>query len=180
MQPIMHYALRDCKRLLHYSSAYHGGMDTPNSRLRRARENAGFDTAKEAAEAMGVPVSTYIGHENGHRGFPAKRAPQYARKFKVSEEWLLFGKGAEDASDPLPSEQVLRQMVQEVLDAEVTVATKLSDLPRIVGSGLREQLERYQADPSIADFRAEQHARDKGARPHVPTKPGEQAKLRNA
>ena len=42
---------------------------------------------------MGVPVSTYIGHENGHRGFPAKRAPQYARKFKVSEEWLLYGKG---------------------------------------------------------------------------------------
>jgi transcriptional regulator with XRE-family HTH domain len=155
-------------------------MDTPNSRLRRARENAGFETAKEAAEAMGVPVSTYTGHENGHRGFPAKRAPQYARKFKVSEEWLLYGKGAEAASDPLPSEEVLRQMVQEVIDAEVTVATKLSDLPRIVGSGLREQLERYQSDPSIVDFQAAQHVRDKGAQPRAPTKPDEQVESRNA
>lgn len=89
----MHIALQECKRLLHYDADYAFCMTTPNQRLREARAAAGFRTAKDAAESMGVPVSTYIGHENGHRGFPAARAPQYARKFKVTEEWLLFGKG---------------------------------------------------------------------------------------
>ena len=98
----MHIASQECKRLLHYGPRYAFCMSSPNQRLKQAREAAGFATAKDAAEAMGMPVSTYIGHENGHRGFPAKTAPQYARKFKVSEEWLLFGKGAEasDIADP--------------------------------------------------------------------------------
>lgn len=90
---IMQNASRDCKRLLHYPAFYAERMDTPNERLRLAREAAGFATAVDAADALGVPRSTYIGHENGHRGFPAKRAPTYARRFKVSEEWLLYGKG---------------------------------------------------------------------------------------
>lgn len=54
---------------------------------------AGFETAKEAAEALGFPVSTYLGHENGSRGYPAKKAELYARRFKVREQWLLYGKG---------------------------------------------------------------------------------------
>lgn len=89
----MHSASQNASAYCVTNRIMHGVMDTPNERLRAARERAGFQTAKEAALAMGVPVSTYIGHENGHRGFPAKRAPQYARKFKVSEEWLLYGKG---------------------------------------------------------------------------------------
>lgn len=93
----MHNALSQCKRLLHYDADYAFCMSTPNQRLRQAREAAGYSTAVEAATSMGIPVSTYIGHENGHRGFPAARAPQYAKKFKVSEEWLLFGKGDAEA-----------------------------------------------------------------------------------
>lgn len=89
----MQYASPERKRLLHDGMRYSFCIMTPNQRLRQARELAGFETAVEAADALGVPRSTYIGHENGHRGFPASRAPQYARKFKVSEEWLLFGKG---------------------------------------------------------------------------------------
>jgi len=54
---------------------------------------AGYATAKEAAEALGFPVSTYLGHENGSRGYPAKKAMTYARKFKVREQWLLYGVG---------------------------------------------------------------------------------------
>jgi SOS-response transcriptional repressor LexA len=89
----MQNALQECKRLLHYSTPYALCMTSSSERLRFARERAGFKTAVEAADALGVARSTYIGHENGHRGFPASRAPQYARKFKVSEEWLLYGKG---------------------------------------------------------------------------------------
>lgn len=93
--PIMQFASQNCKRLLHYSSAYAKCMTTPNERLKQARIEAGFETAVDAADAMSIPRSTYIGHENGNRGFPAGRAPQYARRFKVSEQWLLYGKGGE-------------------------------------------------------------------------------------
>lgn len=77
-------------------------MSTPAERLRFARERAGFQSAKDAAASLGVPASTYIGHENGSRGIPRDRAPQYARKFKVTEEWLLYGKGEADAEPEVP------------------------------------------------------------------------------
>lgn len=70
-------------------------MSDPAARLRIARLRAGFETGKEAAEAMGFPVSTYLAHENGSRGYPAKKAAVYARKFKVREQWLLYGVGPE-------------------------------------------------------------------------------------
>ena len=89
----MHYALRDCKRLLHNGINYAQCMTDAAERLRIARLRAGFESGKDAAEAMGVPVSTYLGHENGSRGYPAKKAEIYARKFKVREQWLLYGVG---------------------------------------------------------------------------------------
>ena len=86
--------VNDCKRLLRYGARYGSGMhDGPAERLRAARANAGFETAVDAAKALGVPVSTYIGHENGSRGYSAVRAALYARRYKVTEEWLLYGKG---------------------------------------------------------------------------------------
>lgn len=65
----------------------------PGDRLREARIAAGYETAAEAAEAMGVPRSTYIQHESGTRGYPAKRAARYARFFGTTPEWLLYGQG---------------------------------------------------------------------------------------
>jgi hypothetical protein len=89
----MHYALHDCKRLLHNGVRYPRHMSNPAERLRIARMRAGYDTGKEAAEALGFPVSTYLAHENGSRGYPATKAFTYARKFKVREQWLLYGVG---------------------------------------------------------------------------------------
>lgn len=91
---VMHYALQERKHLLHNEVHYAGRMSDPAERLRIARLRAGFQTAKDAAEAMGFPVSTYLAHENGSRGYPAKKAFTYARKFKVREQWLLYGVGA--------------------------------------------------------------------------------------
>lgn len=68
-------------------------MGGASIRLRSAREKSGYSSAKAAAEAMGVPVATYIQHENGARGIPAARAERYARFFRVAPEWLLYGKG---------------------------------------------------------------------------------------
>lgn len=91
--PIMHFALQERKRLLHNDVSYRFCMSDPAERLRVARLRAGYETGKDAAEAMGQPVSTYLGHENGSRGYPAKKAAIYARKFKVREQWLLYGVG---------------------------------------------------------------------------------------
>jgi SOS-response transcriptional repressor LexA len=69
-------------------------MGGASIRLKSARERSGYLSAKAAAEAMGVPVATYIQHENGGRGFPAERAERYAKFYRVPVEWLLFGKGS--------------------------------------------------------------------------------------
>ena len=69
-----------------------------SNRLKKARMAAGFKTARIAAESLGKNYNTYAAHENGARGVPIPHAEQYARKFKVSLEWLLTGRG-EDKAD---------------------------------------------------------------------------------
>jgi hypothetical protein len=103
----MHYASQDCKRLLHNETRYAQRMSDPAERLRIARLRAGFATGKEAAEALGFPVSTYLSHENGSRGYPAKKAYTYARKFKVREQWLLYGVGPGPGESDDPKAEVV-------------------------------------------------------------------------
>lgn len=62
-----------------------------HERLRVARERAGFKSASEAANWLGVEVPTYLAHENGSRGFRATAAEKYAKRFKVDLAWLLTG-----------------------------------------------------------------------------------------
>jgi SOS-response transcriptional repressor LexA len=74
-------------------------------RLKAAREAAGFDTAKAAADAIGIPVATYTQHENGTRGLPAGKARLYAKAFGATPEWLLYERGGAEgaAADPAPA-----------------------------------------------------------------------------
>lgn len=96
----MPFASPERKHLLHNEVHYARYMTDAAERLRIARLRAGFTTAKEAAEAMHFPVSTYLAHENGSRGYPAKKAAIYARKFKVPEVWLLYGTGPGPGTEP--------------------------------------------------------------------------------
>lgn len=105
--PVMHNASPKGKRLLRNNRSYDDFMSDPSERLRIARLRAGFGSAKEAAEAMGFPVSTYLGHENGSRGYPAKKAEIYARRFKVREQWLLYGVGAGPGQSDEPKAEVV-------------------------------------------------------------------------
>lgn len=66
-------------------------MTTLAQRLKQAREDAGYESASDAARALGVSVSTYSAHENGQNGLKVKFAEKYARKFKVGQSWLLTG-----------------------------------------------------------------------------------------
>ncbi|MVA47353.1 helix-turn-helix domain-containing protein [Agrobacterium vitis] len=68
-------------------------MNSIGERLKTARLAAGFATVEEAAEAMGVNYQTYAGHENGRSGFKSDSVVRYCKKFKISTDWLLTGKG---------------------------------------------------------------------------------------
>src|SRR3569623_1133554 len=67
--------------------------DDVNDRLVNARERAGYPTAADAARALGIKYQTYAAHENGNSGLRPKVADRYARKFRVSLDWLLTGRG---------------------------------------------------------------------------------------
>jgi len=72
-------------------------------RLKKARKEAGFASATDAALALGVKYPTYASHENGLRGV-VRSLDLYSRRYKVSLDWLLTGKGnmrakGEDASE---------------------------------------------------------------------------------
>lgn len=67
--------------------------ETMAERLVKARQHANFDNAADAATALGVPYPTYAGHENGNSGFRARSGELYARRFRVSFDWLMTGKG---------------------------------------------------------------------------------------
>lgn len=80
--------------IAYFFRASTGSMETQADRLKKARIDAGYANAREAAEALGVNYTTYGQHENGTRGFPSKLAERYARKFKVSLDWLVTGSGS--------------------------------------------------------------------------------------
>ena len=172
----VHYALYKSKCLLHRVPRYAEDMESPNDRLRKARL-AKWKTQEEAAERMGVNLNTYRQHENDTRGLggiPRRPAEHYARKLKVPLQWLLTGEGPDKEPDPVPSEDDLREMIQDAIEDVVTVNTRLADLPRIVAPALREQLERFRAgieeQPAPVSFAEAKHAHDTRARSRGATK----------
>lgn len=68
------------------------------NRLQLAREKK-FTARGEAALWLGVPYATYSGNENGSTPFGLEAAANYARRFNVSLDWLVFGRGRGPAID---------------------------------------------------------------------------------
>lgn len=95
---------------------------TPGDRLRAAREAAGHRSARQAAVALGITYSTYLGHENGQNRYTAKQAEAYGRAFEVDPTWLLFGDDQPTARDSLTaavalsSSAILSALVQSLHD----------------------------------------------------------------
>ena len=89
--------------------------DTRGRRLRDARSRR-FASAREAAIALAVPVSTYGAHERaqspGGRDYGPDEAQQYAEFFGVTAEWLLTGytSSAGSVADGAPTPQSVRKM----------------------------------------------------------------------
>ncbi len=78
-------------------------MMEPSDRLQKARREAGYDNAVDAARAFGWGQSTYISHENGTRGLKPPVAEKYAKAFRVTPEWLLYG--SKGKKTPAPADR---------------------------------------------------------------------------
>jgi len=67
-------------------------MSDQKDRLKVAREEAGYQTAADAARAMGMREASYHHHENGYAGL-SRAGHRYAKFFNVNYEWLMTGRG---------------------------------------------------------------------------------------
>lgn len=115
-------------------------------RLKAARIAAGFTTAADAATALGIKYPTYAGHENGSRGLRSS-LEQYGRRYRVTMDWLLTGRGPGPKSRPLiaPFGQVpLRgyigaggEVLAEGFDGDETVDAPAEIEPETVAARVR-------------------------------------------
>lgn len=84
-------------------------LDTPGKRLRWAREQAGFASAKDFSSRYGENPTSYRAYENDQNGY-AKKAYDFADRLGVSAKWLLHGgeqeraQGQEIATEKLAKE----------------------------------------------------------------------------
>ncbi len=60
-----------------------------HERLRMARVRAKYRYASDAAQALGIPPSTYRAHENGQNDFTFEEAQVYGKKFNTDPLWLM-------------------------------------------------------------------------------------------
>lgn len=61
------------------------------SRLRQARENAGYMSAENFCESNGFSTKDYLRHENGNQSIKASQAISYCRLLRISLHWLMIG-----------------------------------------------------------------------------------------
>lgn len=136
-------------------------------RLRKALDDAGFKTRKEAAERYHLAEATITSHANGTRAFDLDTGYMYAKKLKVDPLWLL-GLRDEAAQPKVPSEGDLAVMLNSALD-ELPPGSSLGELKKVVATSLRDQLERYLTGDEFQNSEAGKIARGKDAQPLLPT-----------
>lgn len=79
-------------------------MDSPKDRLKRARVDAGFETATDAAVKLRhINRNTLLSNENGNRAISRKMAQTYADAFNTTAGWILYG---EDSATTTPVKQI--------------------------------------------------------------------------
>lgn len=65
-------------------------MEEFAERLKTARKKAGYRSARKAAEALGMPESTYRAYEGGTRGISPETAEKFGRRFRFRPASLIF------------------------------------------------------------------------------------------
>src|SRR5258708_40049721 len=75
-----------CQRLSH-NERMHNAFMYAHERLKKARIEAGYKTARAASSALGLPEQTYMPWESGRTGF-SRQAARLAHFFGVNLLWL--------------------------------------------------------------------------------------------
>lgn len=114
-------------------------LNDTHSRIRWARFQSPFETAKAAADSIGIKEGTYRTYErpveNAGRIPPVVEAKKIARKFKVNWVWMLTGDGrpdSDEAENPRIKEvlqridQVPREKQDDALNAVEAVILSFS------------------------------------------------------
>ncbi|MDP3749269.1 MAG: S24 family peptidase [Phenylobacterium sp.] len=73
------------------------------ARLKAARVERGFPTARAAAETFGWNYNTYASNENANAPFSYRKAREYGQAFGTSAQWLYDGAGAPKPDVPTSS-----------------------------------------------------------------------------
>lgn len=124
-------------------------MESASSRLKWAREHAGYKTAREAVEAFGFTQSTYYGHENGDRTFSDETAKRYAQAFNVPWTWL---RGAvEDDIDTAAPRKEKRPINEPNASTPVEVSLISQDKVPVYGLAIGGLDGRFEFNGQIVD-----------------------------
>lgn len=116
-------------------------LTEPHERLRWARIQAGYPTAKAAAESLGMLKDTYTAYEREPgkskvTSMDHQRAIQFARKFKVSWNWLLLNHGTPfSGSQNAAQERVLSAMAEVPEEEQDRIARAVEALLRTGTAG---------------------------------------------
>jgi hypothetical protein len=92
------------------------------SRIYWQRQSGGAETARAAAESLGLQENTYSAYERSpgdgrkHTPLSHQRAVEFARKFKVSWVWLLTGD--ETPFSRTPAQQRAMLLLSKVTEDE--------------------------------------------------------------
>lgn len=106
------------------------------ARLRQARIAAGYLRPIDAARAFGWPLSTYWSNENGSRGFSDARQLEYATSFRVSIDWLAFGRGEmRGTRRRIPIEGYVTQLAKiQAIETDAGTGSEVDDVEMPPGS----------------------------------------------
>jgi len=81
-------------------------MSTLAERLKKAREDAGYETAADFARDHSLSEVTYRSHENGARNFKPDVAKKYAGLLGIDWQWLYLGDDAKKPDDISPGKKI--------------------------------------------------------------------------
>lgn len=98
-------------------------MEERHERLQKARTDAGFKTATEAARRFGWNENTYRSIDNGTRGLTVEWADTCGDAYNVSPEWLLYKRDGSNKPDDLTA--LLAQVRGKIVNN--TIANQLLD-----------------------------------------------------
>lgn len=117
-------------------------MNTPAKRLRQARKQAGYRSARAFALAHGLAETTYNTHETGKdathgRGIPIDVLRKYAELLKVDFLWLLEGE--------ISSGEMIKHVEKTELGTSAVLGGVMDEIGRFFNAyqNLSEQAKRH-------------------------------------